>query len=373
MARLPENEPIRRVGDDTVDGHTGRSVSGTARHRDPVRSTHRDAAGRYGHTGVVLAIRVTFPFATRAWALPILVDRDRSEDDDRKRHRLHRTPAQILCRLVRLVMIRIPGRRVRFAGDSGFGTHAVARFCRRHPTRLTRVSQRHPDANRPDPPPPDSGKGRPRVTGSRRAKPAQAAGPAVRRDTRTVSGYGGGQRNVAVVGDAAHGFNAGHGRVPIRWVSARDQTGTHRDAFFYATDPTLEPVALIRSDGGRRNSETTVQEMRAHLGLETTRGAVRANRDPSRPVLVWAGLGGGPDRRGDPTGTSVRIGCVARQGDGDLFRCLTVCPAADLVRRRFATGRRRRGSRKTSPVGSGTPTQHTRTRRGNATNRHQPS
>ena len=206
MARLPENEPIRRVGDDTVDGHTGRSVSGTARHRDPVRSTHRDAAGRYGHTGVVLAIRVTFPFATRAWALPILVDRDRSEDDDRKRHRLHRTPAQILCRLLRLVMIRIPGRRVRFAGDSGFGTHAVARFCRRHPTRLTRVSKRHPDANRSDPPPPDSGKGRPRVTGSRRAKPAQAAGPAVRRDTRTVSGYGGGQRNVAVVGDAAQGF-----------------------------------------------------------------------------------------------------------------------------------------------------------------------
>lgn len=91
-----------------MDGHTGRSVYGKARHRDPVRSTHSDTTGRYGHKWVVLAILVKFPFATRAWALPILVDLYRSEDD-RKRHQLHRTPAQILCRPLRLVMIRIPG------------------------------------------------------------------------------------------------------------------------------------------------------------------------------------------------------------------------------------------------------------------------
>src|ERR1051326_866513 len=31
--------PVTVIGDDTVDGHTGKHVYGKARHRDPVRST----------------------------------------------------------------------------------------------------------------------------------------------------------------------------------------------------------------------------------------------------------------------------------------------------------------------------------------------
>jgi hypothetical protein len=62
------------VGDDAVDGHPGRRVYAKARHRDPVRSSHSYTAWRYGHKWVVLAVLVRFPFATRPWALPVLVD-----------------------------------------------------------------------------------------------------------------------------------------------------------------------------------------------------------------------------------------------------------------------------------------------------------
>ena len=54
------------------------TVYGKARHRDPVRSTHAYTAWRYGHKWVVLAVLVRFPFATRPWALPVLVDLYRS-------------------------------------------------------------------------------------------------------------------------------------------------------------------------------------------------------------------------------------------------------------------------------------------------------
>ena len=84
---------VRLVGDDTVDGHKGKKVYGKARHRDPVRSTRTYTAWRYGHKWVVLAVLVQFPFATRPWALPILVDLYRSADDNRRRRRPHRTPA----------------------------------------------------------------------------------------------------------------------------------------------------------------------------------------------------------------------------------------------------------------------------------------
>src|SRR3954454_4652721 len=57
--------PVMLVGDDTVDGHPGRTVYGKGRHRDAVRSTHAYTAWRYGHRWVVLAVLVKFPFTTR--------------------------------------------------------------------------------------------------------------------------------------------------------------------------------------------------------------------------------------------------------------------------------------------------------------------
>ena len=89
--------------------------------------------------------------------------------------RPHRTPAQVLCVLLRLLMIRVPGRRFVFAGDAGYGRHEVARFCRRHRPRLTLVSKRHPDANRYDPPGAYRGRGRPPGTAGVRATSMSSA------------------------------------------------------------------------------------------------------------------------------------------------------------------------------------------------------
>lgn len=100
LAHLVPDGLVTLVGDDTVDGHPGRRVYGKARHRDPVRSSHAFTAWKYGHRWVVLAVLVRFPFAARPWALPVLVDLYRSEEDDRLRGRPHRTPAQLMCRLL---------------------------------------------------------------------------------------------------------------------------------------------------------------------------------------------------------------------------------------------------------------------------------
>jgi hypothetical protein len=181
--------PVALVGDDTADGHPGKSVYGKARHRDAVRSSHSSTAWRYGHKWVVLAVLVKFPFATRRWALPVLIDLYRTPELDRVENRPHKTRAQLMCRLLRVLLIRFPKRTFVFTGDSGFGTHEVARFCHRHGSRLTLVSKLHPDANLFEPPPPYAGNGRPRGKGARAPKPRQAAVTAPR--TRlTVVWYG---------------------------------------------------------------------------------------------------------------------------------------------------------------------------------------
>ena len=272
LDHLVPDGPVVLVGDDTVDGHKGTHVYGKARHRDAVRSTHSYTAWRYGHKWVVLAVLVQFPFATRPWALPVLIDLYRSVEGDRARNRPHRTPARIMCGLLRLLLIRFPGRTFVFAGDSGYGTHEVARFCYRHRARLTPVSKLHPDANLFDPPPPYAGKGRPRVKGDRRKKPREVVAAATAFTRREVGWHGGGKRTVQTLDGTGHWYKGGRGLVPLRWVFVRDATGTHRDEYLFTTDPSLSPTAVIAHYCGRWNIETTFQEARGCLGLETTRG-----------------------------------------------------------------------------------------------------
>nr|WP_162671284.1 transposase [Gemmata massiliana] len=219
---------------------------------------------------MVLAVLVKFPFATRPWALPVLIDLYRSAEDDRNRR--HRTPARIMCVLLRVVLARFPERAVVFAGDSGYGTHEVARFCYCHRDRLTLVRKAHPDANVFDPPPPYTGKGRPRVKGQRRLKPRQAVGAVTTFTRLEVGWYGGGKRTVETLEGTGLWYKGGCGLVPVRWVFVRDTSGTHRDEYFFTTDPNLTPTAVIAAYCGRWNIETTFQEVRAEFGPETTRG-----------------------------------------------------------------------------------------------------
>jgi hypothetical protein len=284
LATTPADQPVTLVGDDTVDGHPGRLVYGKARHRDPVRSSHGYTTWRYGHKWVVLAVLIRFPRANRPWALPVLVDLYRSEEDDRKRGRAHRTPAQVMATLLRVMILWFPDRRFVFVGDSGFGTHEMARFVHRHKAHLSLVSKLHPEANLFDPPPPYSGKGRPPVKGPRRPKPRQAVAGATLK-TEAVAWYGGGRREVGVTTGTGHWYKAGEGLVPIAWVFVRDQTGTHRDEYFFSTDTAMTATAMIEAYAGRWNLETTFQEMRCLLGLESTRGRCRQTVLRAAPCL----------------------------------------------------------------------------------------
>ncbi len=253
----------------------GRKVYGKARHRDPVRSRHAPTARRYGHKGAVLAVLVRFPFGTRPWALPVPAELYRSEADNRARRRPPRTPAQLLCRRLPVVLLRFPGRSCLSVGDAGYGTHAVARFAYRHRDRVALVSNLRPDANLFEPPPRDTGEGRPRVKGDRLPKPRQAVEQRRRSRRLTAGWYGGGTRRGGTAGGTGHWYKAGAGLVPSRWGFVRDREGTPRDESFFTTDPALSPRAVVGQYTGRWDIETTFEELRAPRGLGTTRGGSR--------------------------------------------------------------------------------------------------
>src|SRR5262249_1086903 len=157
--------------------------------------------------------------------------------------------------LLRQMLLWFPDRHFRFIGDASYGTHEVARFAYRHRTRLSLVSKFHPEANLYDPPPAYRGKGRPRVKGRRRAKPKAAVAGPRRRQRVQVGWYGGGTRRVETVTGTGHWYKAGRGLVPLRWVFVHDRDGTHRDEYFFTTDPHVEPQAIISDYTARWNIE----------------------------------------------------------------------------------------------------------------------
>jgi hypothetical protein len=265
---------VTLVGDDTVSGHPGKKVYGKARHRDPVRSSHSYTAWRWGHKWVVLAVLVRLPFARRPWALPVLVALYRSKQDNQKRGRAHKTPAELMQVLLRLMLRWFPDRSFRFAGDAGYGSHEMAELAAQSRGRLHLVSKFHPKANLYQAPPEVVGKrpnGRPRKKGAKLPSPQQVVAQSPR-TRHNVAWYGGGRRDVEVVSGTGHWYKGGAGLVEVRWVYVHDLSGTHRDEYFYTTELALTPPEVIEHYAQRWNIETTFAEMRAYLGLETTRG-----------------------------------------------------------------------------------------------------
>jgi hypothetical protein len=194
------------------------------------------------------------------------------KEDNRGRGRRHKTPPQLMRQMLRVLLRWFPDRRFVCSADGNYATHELAELASEYSRRLTFVSKFYPDANLMAPPPPYSGHGRPRVKGEKLPAPFEVVINTSRPQRLEVAWYGGGQRRVEVVTGVGHWYKGGRPLVPVRWVFVRDRTGTHRDEYFFTTDSSMSPKTVIETYTGRWNIETTFQEVRSYLGLETTRG-----------------------------------------------------------------------------------------------------
>jgi hypothetical protein len=266
---IPEDEPVLIPMDDTTAQHRGKKVYGKGCHHDAVRSSHSHIVWRWGHRWVVLAISVKLPFTWRRWALPVLAALYRPKELSQAEGRRHKSAPDLARQLMAVLIHWFPQRKFVFLGDGGYASHELASFCRRHRRHATLVSRFHGDANLyATPPQSRRRKGRPRIKGKKLPAPQEVVARS-RRTRATVSWYGGGQRRIEWVSQAGHWYKAGRGLVPIRWVFTHDVQGTHRDDYFYTTDPDLTATQIISWFTARWPIETTFQEVRAHLGFET--------------------------------------------------------------------------------------------------------
>jgi len=223
--------------------------------------------------------------------LPLMVALYRPEQKgiDGVSRRAHKTPVDLLGQMLRILIRWFPERRFVCCADGNYAAHELAELAAANPQRLTFVSKFYPHANRFAPPPPVRGKRpahRPCKKGKELPDPAEVVRATAQRPVLSVAWYGGERRRVEVVTGSGWWYRSGRPLIPVRWVFVRDRTGTHRDEYFFTTDVTMSARAVIETYTGRWNIETTFQESRSYLGLETTRGRVRNTVLRAEPSLL---------------------------------------------------------------------------------------
>ncbi|MGH7963383.1 MAG: IS701 family transposase, partial [Candidatus Binatia bacterium] len=125
----------------------------------------------------------------------------------------------------------------------------------------------------PAPPRASGQNGRPRKKGMRRP-PLQPvlADPQTPWTLMTVpKWYGGGAREVEVCTDTAVWYHTGLPPVALRWVLIRDPQGEFKPQALLSTPLTYSPAQVLAWFVRRWTMEVTLQEARAHLGVETQR------------------------------------------------------------------------------------------------------
>ena len=294
---LPEDVPVELVVDETLVRRYGPRVVGVGMHRDPVLSSRRRKTVSPGHKWVVLSVVVRLAFVRRALALPLLsvlymTPKQAARNRAERPYRRHRTVNQLALLLVRLVVRWAPERRFRLVGDGTYGTHALADALtaaspRRSLRRATLVSRFQMDASVYAPPPPYSGRGRPRVKGHRLPSPQQVASdPATRWQRHRVAWYGGTRKTVLTCSGTGLWYKRSCRATPVRWVVVRDPRGKRPDEVFFTTEVSLRPRDIVEVFVRRWGLETTFQETRRHLGLETLRNRTARAVCRSVPLLL---------------------------------------------------------------------------------------
>jgi hypothetical protein len=176
-----------------------------------------------------------------------------------------------------LLQIRrwLPLRRIVVVADSSFAVIALLARVQRLKDPITMVVRGRLDAALFEPAAPrkPKQKGRTRKKGKRLPTLAQRLTDKKTKWQRVLipNWYGEGQRWIEICSDTAVWYHSGQPTVLLRWVLIRDPKGKFKAQALFCTDPSVSPEQIVQWFILRWQLEVTLEEVRAHLGVETQR------------------------------------------------------------------------------------------------------
>ena len=273
--------------DDTIERRRGDHIRAKGIYRDPVRSSRHPVVKASGLRWLSLMRLTPMGWADRLWALPFMSVLCPSQRYYTQRGRPAVSLLQRAQSMLRVVARWLPGRRMVVVADSSFAALAFLDAVASYVTVVTRLRL---DAALYTPAPPRSAHqvGRPRCKGSRLpALQHHLDDPDTPWQTMTIHRwYGRRRRTVEVYSQTAVWYHTGLPPVPIRWLLLRDPHPTFAPQALRSTHRCLSPRQILPFFMQRWAVETTFEEARAHLGMETQRQGNDRAIARTTPVLL---------------------------------------------------------------------------------------
>jgi DDE superfamily endonuclease len=269
---LPPHAPVILVVDCTLVRRTGRRIVWKGRFHDSVRSRPGHVATSEGSHWLCLAVLVPVPWSRRPWALPFLSIPTLTPATSAKLGRRHRTTPEYADVLLRLVRRRQSEREIVVVGDSAFAVVELGHTCRVRGMRLISRLVLNAQLYDPVPPRPASTPGVKPSEGPRQPELSQRLTDSMTVwTTCEVAWYGRRPATIELATGTALWHTDGSAPLPLRWVLVRNVPGHRPPPALFCTDPTITAEHLLARYVDRWHIETTFEEVRAHLGLETQR------------------------------------------------------------------------------------------------------
>ncbi len=273
-----------------MERRTGAKIAAKGVYRDAVRSSHSHFVKATGLRWVSLMLLVSIPWATRVWALPFLTALAPSERYDAERGRRHKALTDWAWQLLLVVRRWWPERAIIAVADSGYAALMLLSRCQALRQPIAVITRLRLDAAlyTPAPPRQPHQNGRPRKKGARLPTlAARATDPTTAWTPLTVSQwYGQGERRVEIVSETAVWYHTGLPAVAVRWILIRDPAEHFATQALLCTDLTVAPAQIIAWFVRRWQMETTFEEARRHLGVETQRQWTQLAIRRTTPVLL---------------------------------------------------------------------------------------
>jgi DDE superfamily endonuclease len=266
--------PVGIGVDDTLERRRGAKIQATGIYRDPVRSSHSHVVKASGLRWLCAMLLPEIPWAGQVWALPFLTALCPSERYHQQRGRRHKPLPQWAGQVVGLIHRWLPRREVVVVADSSYAVIELLARVRATPG-VSLITRLRLDAALYDPAPPRAPRqnGRPRKKGARRPTLQDVlTDPQTQWTLLTVTNwYGGGVREVEICTDTAVWYHTGLPPVALRWGLIRDPQGKFKPQALLSTQLTHTPEQMLEWFVRRWTLEVTLEEARAHLGIETQR------------------------------------------------------------------------------------------------------
>jgi hypothetical protein len=282
------------VIDETLERRWGAKIRKRGHDRDRALSSRQRSVSSPGLRWIVLAVVVQVPWTRQRWALPDLSVLATTPEVSQQLGLRHKTLGMRAHQLVSLLRRWLPGVPIKLMGDLASSILELGLQCAKPHVTLMAPFRLDSVIHQPPPQRSKSTRGRPQASGKRLPSVQHSwHDPTTVWQRLTLDCYGPGQQTLEFCTGTACWYRSGSALLPIRWVLTRDPTGKRPPKALVSTDQAQPAEQLIRAFMKRWRQDATVEESRAHLGLQTRATVVRSGYSALHPAAVRALQPGG--------------------------------------------------------------------------------